>query len=574
VLRRAGGTGNEPIEMLLTAMLPPPAPTRAMAIAQDIEARRGPRPKYPLTQAQQDIVAQAADDALRYCQAREYWFACQQFNVLAEEVARRTKKLRHVNGVGLRLLTATDEDLHEEAKLKVAMNRGRLFVHPRDMDAGSLRRRLRLSVGRAAIHAAGVLGLVGGPSELHLPRYADNWTTDRFRAQQQANRQFLGHRVAVSAKTGDKIPLAAIADSATVSRRSLWYALILGMRQIAHRDGMIAFFGSVTLPTQWHLHPQFGDSGDPRNSPDAGAREIARRWHSALAMFRRRCNRRDGRVIGIRVAEPHSDGTVHLHFVCWITPNRFGDFCTCIGRHFPATTDDEKENQRSGNFERGPAVVIKKWNPRDAAEGNADAASYALTYVWSVLADRDATVDSDSQEALPGREAESRNTKDYDAERVAAWARHIRIRRISLIGLARGTVTRWQAIHRLMRGEDRTGRLIEEPRARIIARAMRKRQWGTALRLIGGLSKPNTPRLAALREERINVWGDTTTATVGFYHPRTGQICAEKVRGEWRIERKGLDKTPELLVVSIIHSYPRGDMSPSGGGARSTGPPP
>lgn len=503
--------------------------------------------------AQDGIVAQSADDYLSFWERQDAWIEAKSLAVIAPAVIGRTEKLAHVNQSGLRLLAADDQELLVEAERLAEINRRRIFVHPRDRDASSIRRRLRRTVSRAALHSAALLGLIGGPKRSGRPSYADDWTVRRFHDLQAAKRKFLCEHVAVRVG-GDPIPMTTIAKGAAASRRAMWYALIMGMRGIARKDRLVPVFVTLTLPPAWHLNPQYGQPGDPKHSPSDGAREIGRRWHNALCQFRER----GGDVFGVRVAEPHADATVHLHVVLWLSADQLSSFCECLGHHFPATTPAEKSFRQSGDYSEGPALVVRRWVERegDDPRGSADAASYALSYILDVL-EADAPEDSGEDASGEGAQTDAAGRAVMDAARPAAWARHMGIRRISVVGLAPGTIGKWRAIYRAMKSADRTGLLIKDPRARSVAHAMRRGHWSSALRLLGAMQNKKRQRFKALREPRKDRWGDAVSATVAYYNAKTGEISVDLALGEWTIEKAGKSNPLSVATLSDVVSYPR-----------------
>ena len=504
------------------------------------------------TPAQHWILDKAADDHFKLWEEYNAWWAARPLAEIARKVIERTKNLVHVNKIGLQFLTADDIDLLNEAKRLVQINRSRshkgIFVHPRDRDAASIRRRLRCTVGRAAIHTAAILGIIGGPERLGLPSYADDWTVRRFERQKAANRRFLCEHVIVAVDGSITISMADVAESAANARRSMWYAFIMGMRDIARRDRLVPIFVSMTLPPEWHLHPQYGTPGDASHSPAEGSREIGRRWHGALAQFKKR----GGYVLGVRVAEPHKDATVHLHAVVWVAAELIPSFSECLGHHFPSSTAKESDFRNNNNYGEGPALVVRRWEERkgDDPRGAADAASYALSYILDVLASG-GTVSADDVE---GVETSEKRRADMDAMRPAAWARHVRLRQISLVGLAPGTIGRWEAFYRLKRNADRDGVRIEQPFARSVAHAMRRGQWGTVLRLLGALRPGNRPQLKSLLVKREDRWGDIVSVNTGFFKARTGEIVVEFTPGAWKIAK--VANSLNVDTLSDIDSYP------------------
>jgi hypothetical protein len=236
---------------------------------------------------------------------------------------------------------------------------------------------------------------------------------------------------------------------------------------------------------------------------------------------------------------------------------RIGDLCECLSKHFPPTTTKEEQDQRAGDYSKGPAIVVKQWERRehDDPRGTADAASYALSHVLDVLGDPKNAAGIEEEGLLEDARRINGSHNCENSDRVGAWARNARIRRISLIGLASGTIGRWQAIYRGMKKADFEGVAIVEPRARAIAHAMKRKQWATVLRLLGALSEE--PRLKALRERRENRWGDPVDVTTAYYHPNTGEISAFVRAGEWKIEKKEELGQSVSEGLSVIDSCPR-----------------
>jgi hypothetical protein len=307
----------------------------------------------------------------------------------------------------------------------------------------------------------------------------------------------------------------------------------LGMRDIAKRYGLQPVFVTATLPGEWHLHPKSGVAGDPRHSPADGSDKINGMWHNAICMFRKG----GGDLIGIRVAEPHEDGTIHFHIVAWTDPAQIGEFSRCLGRHFPAATEEERAARVTGDYSLGPALVIRGWEQRkdDDPRGAADAATYALGYVLDILEGKDESAEAETSKSRDDCLCKKKG-KTKNADRVRAWARQIGSRRLGLLGFAPGTIGRWEKIYAAMRMADREGRRIEEPRARATAHAFRTKQWGRALLLLGAL-RGSKPRFMACREARQNKWGETVKVTTAFYHSGTGEISALSRPHQWQIEK-------------------------------------
>jgi len=469
----------------------------------------------------------------------------------------------------LRLLTADDNDLlveateiasRRQARHAAAIAAGKEGLHPRERDARSIRRWLRRQVNQSAAHLAGILGLIGGRQSARLPAYVDDWALKRWQQVQEAGRAFVESRVLVAAN-GETVPLKDAVEGATKAREARWYAVLLGLQQVAQRRGLAPVFLTLTLPAEYHLHATNGQRGNPRNSPTVAAKEINARWHNLLSVV----HQRGTTPIGVRVIEPHTDGCPHLHCCLWLAQDGIRDLTDALDIHFPATTPEEAAARRRGDYTQGPAALVKSWRPGEAASP----VSYVLTYVLKTLRSEKAPDD---------------NEPNGGHDRAAAWASMVGVRRLDLIGLKRGLQGRWQAMQRTIRaaGDDR----LPEPRARAIAHAMKRRQWGTALVLLGAFA--DAPRLAAVRAERRNCWGDAVQVTTDYAHPLTGEIVATVRPREWKIQEirkaepagqqatawteESLNKVLEDYGLSKVFSYPSGGAGAPPPG--SAGPPP
>ncbi|WP_026987329.1 replication endonuclease [Fodinicurvata fenggangensis] len=416
------------------------------------------------------------------------------------------------------------------ARKKAAQGGG---IHKRERDAKSCRRRLRRKIGKSAAWAAGILGLVGGPPRKRLPAYADNWQLRRWREVQEKGQAFLETHEIYRNVGGEEtaVSLAEVAASAARGREARWYAVINGMQEQGERRGLLPLFVTLTLPSKFHLHAESGKRGDPSISPSMAAKEINRRWHWIMAWMRQAGNS----PFGARVIEPQRDGTPHLHACIWIREEMHDEFLNAIDRHFPTTIEkekaarsavDENKNEKPRDFSAGPAAVVRVVDPSLSSP-----TTYIMKYVLKSLRSNSAPESEDD----PGH------------ERAAAWASHIGARRISLVGLRPGTLALWQTVQRLARqveDEESTRDIDSEiPRIRSILHAWKKRQWGTVLVLLGGLSEH--PRLLPRRGERRSTWGDTVYTTTHYVHPQATPYEFVTVDGEIKVKHT----RPVTLVV-------------------------
>jgi hypothetical protein len=108
----------------------------------------------------------------------------------------------------------------------------------------------------------------------------------------------------------------------------------------------------------------------------------------------------------------------------------------CFRAHFPRV--DENEDKDKDEDKDDAALTCKEWKEGGAARPS----TYVMKYIMKTLgAGDDSETDAD------------------DSDRLAAWAGHVGMRRMSLVGLLPGTVGRWRAALQIM--IDTQSRLID-----------------------------------------------------------------------------------------------------------------
>lgn len=112
---------------------------------------------------------------------------------------------------------------------------------------------------------------------------------------------------------------AAMAGNANPSNRLV--ELIVrakGLEEMADEAGMKGFMVTLTCPSRFHRVSTKWHLGSPREAQQYLVGQFAK-IRSALKY-------RDIAMTGLRVAEPHKDGTPHWHLVCFIHPQHEADF--------------------------------------------------------------------------------------------------------------------------------------------------------------------------------------------------------------------------------------------------------
>lgn len=561
VLRASGGSGDEPLDALAWALAPqPPRPDVLRTMSS--MATSG-RTLSPAASRYMDALADVMADHLAAVAA---WEAARPLSALAETVAERAAALRHVDSGALRLLAA-DEDMiraeaerrafaaqagaralrdahHEMEVIRHDPETGEIFEPPvvrpmqlpltpderRAMCPRAQRRRVRREIDRADAHASAILGIVGGrrppkgqPDFRQL--YVSDWTLSRWRHRQAAGREFLAQRLLIDTATSEPICTAAeAADSGERHRRATMIALVHGLRELARRDGLVPVAVTMTLPPPYHPAPAVGGcSYDPAIPPAAMFGALQERWHRITALLRKR----QIRVFGIWLPEPHEDGCPHRHAFVWCDPKCVASLEDAVRLHFPG--------------ER--AADVKVLDERTSAQVQ----SYVLTYALKMT------------KAAPSSKADAPDGEEHLGaafERFRAWKSVFGgARSWGFIGLRRGTIGRWRDLFKLNQRMEK-GEAIECKRTRVILRAIQRRQHATALRLMGALCdsaerRRREPEIVGVYEERATAYGEAARVRVGIRNTRSG--C------EWRIKRAGiaLVRVCREGAVSDVLSFPK-----------------
>jgi hypothetical protein len=292
-------------------------------------------------------------------------------------------------------------------------------------------KKLRQSHARAREVAAINAGLVHRGGNL----YVSDDTLDRRDQQKRRNAHTL-EGVKLQSESGQVMSLAEIAAAGVSNpenRRAELMTRITGFEELSIKYGHHAEFITVTCPSRMHAVLRNGKPNPKYDGtkPDEAQRYMVEVWARVRAKFHR-----DGfRFYGLRVAEPHHDGTPHWHLIVFYKPEkiRFKDgrkyeakhyMRGVIRNHFLADSGDEVGAMQN----RVKFVAI---NPLKGT-----AAGYVVKYV---------------SKNIGGIEGEKSDESETDstsaAARVDAWASTWRIRQFQQVG--GHSVSVWRELRRV-----------------------------------------------------------------------------------------------------------------------------
>ncbi|WP_251978592.1 replication endonuclease [Salinicola avicenniae] len=328
--------------------------------------------------------------------------------------------------------------------------------------------------------------------------YCSDLTIERRRAQRVRNRTLLEAFEAIN-QEGQVYTLAELAELGLSNPDHRRAELMLRIRDTeveARRLGHVGMFYTVTAPSRFHPvnanrykdrkgRERYRCRRNPKydgSTPREAQQHIQKVWAKARAKL----SRDERAIYGIRVVEPHHDGTPHWHLLIWMKPEDAEAITETLRGYAEEESPEELYNSLGKTTARFDAKRI------DHDKGTA--AGYVAKYISKNI--------NGEQFTRAGVEGDELDRYGHDlnsaAPRIEAWAACWGIRQFQFVGLP--SVTVWREIRRLTDQQESQLREWEaatrpHPRAAAtfhqIREAANAGQWDRFLRLMGG---PNTPR--------------------------------------------------------------------------------
>ncbi|SBT14273.1 replication endonuclease [Vibrio celticus] len=322
------------------------------------------------------------------------------------------------------LLASLGLGFREDTIKKAESNNELHSLVARAIDNNWLVRQLRRKCAYEVEQVARDLALV----ERHKQIYCSDFSVRRHRDRMKSNEVALDKTVAFDENDPQTFFTLSELSAKSVSnpelRRNEMFARLNGFENIAKKSGHEAVFYTVTAPSRFHAisggvtNPKWEKAGRP------DAKQSHDHLISVWSSLRKILDKNDIKIYGMRIVEPHQDGTPHHHMLLFMEKEHRAFVTSEFNRLALADTPNESGAKKY----RFKSELI------DFSKGSA--VGYVAKYVSKNVDGKH--IDKDRSSNLDGIAA---------AERVVTWARVNRIRQFQFIGGA--SVTVWRELRRL-----------------------------------------------------------------------------------------------------------------------------
>ncbi|WP_025822951.1 replication endonuclease [Shewanella marina] len=264
-------------------------------------------------------------------------------------------------------------------------------------------------------HMAISAGLVGKHSPYVSQNSHNEWLT-----QQKSAYEWL-ESTYIESDNGDVLPLIEAAMAGTANPNNKFVELVVrarGLQELAEDNGQVGLFITMTAPSKFH-----GNSAKwQENNPKQAQAYLVKQWSKIRAKFKRD----DIEVTGVRVVEPHKDGTPHWHMVLFAFPQQVGAVKTILTKY--AFEVDGTEN--------GAKKYRLDVKPLDPQKGSA--VGYIIKYISKNI---------NGQFIKDGGDYEAETDAETGAKMAASWASRWKLRQFQFFGCS--SVTLWREVRRV-----------------------------------------------------------------------------------------------------------------------------
>ncbi|MCK7101266.1 replication endonuclease [Enterobacter cloacae] len=369
------------------------------------------------------------------------------------------------------------------------------------------------------------------------------------REQRRKSLEFFQSHELVNAD-GDTLDMEDVVNASSSNpahRRNEMMACVKGLELIAEMRGDCAVFYTITCPSRFHATLNNGRPNPKWTSETV--RQSSDYLVDTFAAFRKALHKAGLRWYGVRVAEPHHDGTVHWHLLCFMR-KKDRRTLTALLRKF-AIREDRAE---LGN-NTGPRFKSELINPRKGTP-----TSYIAKYISKNIDGRGLAKEISKETGKSLRDS---------AEHVSAWASLHRVQQFRFFGipgrqayrelrLLAGQAARAQ-------GDKKAGTpVLENARLDAVLAAADAGCFATYIMKQGGVLVPRKHHLIRTAYElndEPGTYGDHGIRIYGIWSPIVeGRICTHAMK--WKLVRKAVDVQEATADQGARAPWTRGNNCP------------
>ncbi|MEP8818575.1 replication endonuclease [Enterobacter hormaechei] len=369
------------------------------------------------------------------------------------------------------------------------------------------------------------------------------------REQRRKSLEFFQSHELVNAE-GDTLDMEDVVNASSSNpahRRNEMMACVKGLELIAEMRGDCAVFYTITCPSRFHATLNNGRPNPKWTSETV--RQSSDYLVNTFAAFRKAMHKAGLRWYGVRVAEPHHDGTVHWHLLCFMR-KKDRRTLTALLRKFAIRQDRDELGNNTG-----PRFKSELINPRKGTP-----TSYIAKYISKNIDGRGLAKEISKETGKSLRDS---------AEHVSAWASLHRVQQFRFFGipgrqayrelrLLAGQAARAQ-------GDKKAGApVLENARLDAVLAAADAGCFATYIMKQGGVLVPRKHHLIRTAYElndEPGTYGDHGIRIFGIWSPIVeGRICTHAMK--WKIVRKALDVQEATADQGARAPWTRGNNCP------------
>lgn len=213
------------------------------------------------------------------------------------------------------------------------------------------------------------LGRVGGNKGQR--KYVSSRSYARWEKKQKEAEQFVKSMSVLSNETGESFDLAEVVKRTTANPENRRIELVVrsrGDEERAIEMGYEGIFVNWTLPSKYHRNSSKWMGCTPKEAHEV----MMEKWRLARAWFKK--PKIAIQWFGLRVAEPHKDGTPHAHLFLYVHPDQKQNLINII--EGIAIDEDKEELIIDGKLDKTPRITIKECDPSKGT-----ATGYIIKYI-------------------------------------------------------------------------------------------------------------------------------------------------------------------------------------------------